>query len=193
MLDGYCFVVDARGDENALLSGEEARDLYREMGTNVSISFPVNDPTSQFILATARRPDGTFAVDALSTDGGGIPRNVTVDHGLAIVALGGLSLSTFVQKACAGAGPDDRAGSEGAPRRGRRRRLRPRGPGDPDGQGDHRRRRARSRSTASWSAAAARVVTTARGERAVRQSGLPYEVVDLARSGLYAPERMTGA
>ena len=99
MLDGYCLVNDSRGDENVLLSGEEARDLYREMGTNVSISFPVNDPTSQFILATARRPDGTFAVDALSTDGGGIPRNVTVDHGLAVVALGGLSLSTFVQKA----------------------------------------------------------------------------------------------
>ena len=34
------------------------------------------------------------------------------------------------------------------------------------------------------------VVTTARGERTVRQSGLPVEVVDLARSGLYAPERM---
>ena len=36
-------------------------------------------------------------------------------------------------------------------------------------------------------------ITTARGERTVRQCGLAYEVVDLARSGLYAPERMTGA
>ena len=35
------------------------------------------------------------------------------------------------------------------------------------------------------------VVTTARGDRAIRQAGLPAEVVDLARSGLYAPERMT--
>jgi hypothetical protein len=34
------------------------------------------------------------------------------------------------------------------------------------------------------------VVTTARGERAVRQWGLPVEVIDLAQSGLYAPERM---
>ena len=35
------------------------------------------------------------------------------------------------------------------------------------------------------------VVTTARGERAARQWGLPVEVVELARSGLYAPEQMT--
>jgi hypothetical protein len=34
------------------------------------------------------------------------------------------------------------------------------------------------------------VVTTARGERAVRRTGLPVEVVDLARCGLYAPDAM---
>jgi hypothetical protein len=34
------------------------------------------------------------------------------------------------------------------------------------------------------------VVTTARGERAVRQAGVAVQVVDLARAGLYPPERM---
>ena len=34
------------------------------------------------------------------------------------------------------------------------------------------------------------LVTTARGERVVRQAGLPFQVVDLRQSGLYAPERM---
>lgn len=189
MLDGYCFVVDARADENALLSGEEARDLYREMGTNVSISFPVNDPTSQFILATARRPDGTFAVDALSTDGGGIPRNVTIDHGLAVVALGGLSLSTFVQKASLAP-----ARMLGLDRKGHL------GVGaDADCTLVDLATRTVKATIAGGQpivldgvvvGSGGTVVTTPRGERAVRQAGLPFEVVDLAHSGLYAPERM---
>jgi len=190
MLDGYCLVNDARADENVLLSGEEARDLYREMGTNVSISFPVNDPTSQFILATARRPDGTFAVDALSTDGGGIPRNVTVDHGLAIVALGGLSLSTFVQKASLAP-----ARMLGLDRKGHL------GIGaDADCTLVDLATRTVKATIAGGQpivldgvvvGSGGTVVTTARGERAVRQAGVPVQVVDLASSGLYAPERMT--
>jgi hypothetical protein len=190
MLDGFCFVLDASADENTLLTGEAARDLYREMGTNVGISFPVNDPTSQFILATARRPDGQFAVDALSTDGGGIPRNLTIDHGLAIVALGGLSLSTFVYKASlAGARMIglDRKGHLGVG-------------ADADCAIVDLARRTVKTTVAGGRpicvdgvvvGSGGTIVTTARGERAVRQSGLPVEVVDLARSGLYAPERMT--
>lgn len=190
MLDGYCLVNDARADENVLLRGEEARDLYREMGTNVSISFPVNDPTSQFILATARRPDGTFAVDALSTDGGGIPRNVTVDHGLAIVALGGLSLSTFVHKASLAP-----ARMLGLDRKGHL------GVGaDADCTLVDLATRAVKATIAGGQpivldgvvvGSGGTVVTTARGERAVRQAGVPVQVVDLASSGLYAPELMT--
>jgi cytosine/adenosine deaminase-related metal-dependent hydrolase len=190
MLDGYCLVNDGRGDENVLLTGEEARDLYRELGTNVSISFPVNDPTSQFILATARRPDGTFAVDALSTDGGGIPRNVTVDHGLAIVALGGLSLSSFVHKASLaparmlglyrkghlGVGADADCTLIDVSTRTVRATIAGGLPIMLDGV---------------VVGSGGTVVTTARAERAIRQAGLPVQVVDLARSGLYAPERMT--
>jgi formylmethanofuran dehydrogenase subunit A len=37
-------------------------------------------------------------VDCISTDGGGIPRNVTVEMGLALVRLGALSLDEFVIK-----------------------------------------------------------------------------------------------
>lgn len=185
MLDGYCSVVDGTGDANRLLTGEEARELWMELGTSVGISFPVNDPTSQFILATARRPDGQFAVDALSTDGGGIPRNVTVDHGLAIVALGGLSLSTFVQKAALtparmlgldrkghlGVGADADCAIVDVARRTVKATIAGGRPICLDGV---------------IVGSGGTVVTTARGERAVRQSGLPVEVVDLARSGLYA-------
>jgi cytosine/adenosine deaminase-related metal-dependent hydrolase len=189
MLDGFCLVLDASADENTLLSGEAARDLYREMGTNVGISFPVNDPTSQFILATARRPNGQFAVDGLSTDGGGIPRNLTVDHGLAIVALGGLTLSTFVQKAClAGARLIglDRKGHLGVG-------------ADADCAVLDLATRTVKATIAGGEpicldgvvvGSGGTIVTTSRGERAVRQWGLPVEVIDMAQSGLYAPERM---
>jgi hypothetical protein len=189
MLGGFCFVVDASADENVLLSGETARDLYREMGTNVGISFPVNDPTSQFILATARRPDGRFAVDALSTDGGGIPRNLTIDHGLAVVALGGLTLSSFVHKASLaparmlgldrkghlGVGADADCAIVDLATRTVKATIAGGRPIALDGV---------------VVGSGGTVVTTARGERAARQWGLPVEVVDLARSGLYAPERM---
>ncbi len=189
MLDGFCLVIDTRGDENALLTGEEARDLWRELGTNVGVSFPVNDPTSQFILATARRPDGQFAVDALSTDGGGIPRNLTVDHGLAVVVLGGLTLSDFVHKASlAGARMIglDRKGHLGV------------GADADCAIVDIDTRKVKVTIAAGEPicidgvvvGSGGTVVTTARGERAVRQAGLPAQVVDLAQSGLYAPERM---
>lgn len=189
ILDGYCLVNDARGDENALITGEAARELWHELGTDVAVSFPVNDPTSQFILATARRPDGRFAVDALSTDGGGIPRNVTVDHGLAVVAIGGLSLADFVRKASLA--PARLLGLE------RKGHL---GVGaDADcALIDLATRRVRATIAGGRPicvdgvvvGSGGTVVTTARGERAVRRWGLPVEVVDLSHSGLYAPERL---
>jgi len=187
--DGYCMVNDALGDENALLVGESAVDLWKEMGSNVSISFAVNDPTSQFILATARRPNGQFAVDALSTDGGGLARNVTVEYGLAIVALGGLSYSDFVRKACL-----TPARMLGLTKKGQL------GVGadadctliDPV---------ARKATTTIVGGqpicmdgvvvgSGGKVVTTSRGEAAVRRRGLPVQVVDMLRTGLYAPEML---
>jgi predicted amidohydrolase len=189
MLDGYCMVLDGRGDQNALLTGQDARDLWQELGTDVGISFPVNDPTSQFILATARRADGQFVVDALSTDGGGIPRNVTVEYGMALVTLGGLSLRSFVTKAALAP-----ARLLGLDRKGHL------------GVGADADCAVVDQVTGAVKATLARgapicldgvvvgsggtIVTTARGERAVRHAGLPAEVVDLAKSGLYAPARM---
>jgi hypothetical protein len=188
--EGFCMVNDAHGDENALLTGETALELWREMGTEVSISFPVNDATSQFILATARRPGGQFAVDALATDGGGLARNVTLEFGLAIVVLGGLSLREFVRKACL-----TPARMLGLDRKGQL------GVGaDADCTlVDLAARRARTTIAGGRPicidgvvvGSGGTVVTTARGERAVRATGLPVQVVDLRRSGLYAPEALT--
>jgi hypothetical protein len=45
------------------------------------------------------RDEAGFVVPAIATDGGAIPRNVTLEAGLALVALGGLSPQQLVTKA----------------------------------------------------------------------------------------------
>ncbi len=186
ILDGYALVNDARGDEVTPLRGVEARDVWRAHGTAASLSFPVNDPTSQFILATARRPDGRYVVDALSTDGGGIPRNVTVERGLALVALGGLALDDFVRKACT-----NPARMLGLDRKGHL------GVGaDADAVlVDPERRRVRAAFAGGRPimmdglviGSGGGVVTTEAGRAAVAAAGLPVEVIDLQASALYQP------
>jgi cytosine/adenosine deaminase-related metal-dependent hydrolase len=187
--EGWAQVGDSRGDEMVLLTGEAAYELWRELGTDVGLSFAVNDPTSQFILATARRPDGRFAVDALSTDGGGLPRNVTVDRGLALVAFGALSLDEFVRKAALtparmiglhqkghlGVGADaDLAVVDPLSRRVHATYVAGR-PIMVDG---------------IVLGSGGTVLTTTRGERALRASGLPVQTLTLTSSALYRPEQL---
>lgn len=83
-----------------IIRGEEAIRYWEESGTeNVVGCFPVNAAVSRLMLASAKRDDGTFVVDAISTDGGCIPRNVIVSMGLCLVKFGAISLSEFVIKA----------------------------------------------------------------------------------------------
>ena len=58
----------------------------------------MNPATSRFLLAQAKREDGSFVVDAIGTDGGCIPRNVLLSVGLSLVKFGALTLTEFVQK-----------------------------------------------------------------------------------------------
>ena len=66
--------------------------------TDIGISFPVNVPASTFLCATRKDEKGQFIVDAISTDGGSIPRNVLVTSGLALVRYGALTFEEFVRK-----------------------------------------------------------------------------------------------
>lgn len=54
---------------------------------------------NRFLLATAKRADGSFVVDSFSTDGGCYPRNVIVENGLLLVKFGVLSLMEYAVKA----------------------------------------------------------------------------------------------
>ncbi len=92
------FVVKDTGFVSELIEGDEALAYWQAAGTATAGSFPVNPAYSRFVLAQAKRPDGSFVVDAISTDGGCIPRNVTIAVGLSLVKFGALTLPEFVLK-----------------------------------------------------------------------------------------------
>jgi hypothetical protein len=73
-------------------------EVWRARATDAGVSFPVNHIPSAILLATSRR-DGRFVIDGLSTDGGAIPRNFLVRHGLMLVQMGAWTLRDFVVKA----------------------------------------------------------------------------------------------
>jgi hypothetical protein len=96
---GWAYVHITVGGETRLITGDPAEAFWRSAGTRVGVSFPVNPPLPSVALCLAKKADGTFLVDAISSDGGCIPRNTIVEHGLALVRLGALALSEFVTKA----------------------------------------------------------------------------------------------
>ena len=99
ILSGWAIIQGMEDGESVLLPPEAGLAHYTSNQTNVGISFPVNPPGSAISIALAKK-DGEFVVTALSTDGGAIPRNTTIEQGLALVEFGALTLDDFVRKAC---------------------------------------------------------------------------------------------
>lgn len=98
ILQGWAQVNYPFAGETLLITGKEGVDYWRARNTDVTISFSINPVEPRVRLTTAKRPGGGFVVDAVSTDGGGIPRNVIIPLGLALIELGALSWKEFVQK-----------------------------------------------------------------------------------------------
>jgi len=90
---------DEKRKEIVLLEPEEGLKYYRQMGGKVLVSFYANSPVSSIPIALAKKDDGSFVVDALGTDGGSIPRNLTLKQGLHLVRFGALTLPDFAAKA----------------------------------------------------------------------------------------------
>ena len=101
ILEGYAMVNVTLGGECVLVCGAEGVEHWKNAKTKVFVSFPVNVPASTFLCATRKDKKGEFIVNAISTDGGSIPRNVSVRSGLALVKYGALTLKEFVQKVTA--------------------------------------------------------------------------------------------
>lgn len=177
ILEAFASVVCLRGGENVLVTGAEGHRVWRESGTDVTISFPVNSPVSLYLLAISRLADGRFAVDSFSTDGGGIPRNTIVSHGLALVRFGAITLEEFVLKSST-----NPARMLGMPHKGHL------GPGaDADvtvldlERGKPVLGIARGNVIMVDGVVVGKggtILTTQEGVRAVKETGLPYQVVD---------------
>lgn len=98
MLDGYCSAYLHRGERVELVEGSEAVEAWEHAATAIGVSFPVTPAESALVLSLARDDDGDFAIEALATDGGAIPRNYMVERGLALVRLGALTLADYLRK-----------------------------------------------------------------------------------------------
>ena len=94
-----CGVLCDDGRIGRLIDGEEGLRYWESHKTETTGSFAVNPAVSRFLLAQAKREDGTFVVDSFSTDGGCYPRNVIVENGLLLVQFGALTMKEFVVKA----------------------------------------------------------------------------------------------
>lgn len=97
ILAGYGWVHVPRGGETIKVTGKEGADYWRERGTDVGLSFPVNSLSAAVTIALAKDA-GKFVVEILSTDGGSIPRNTLIESGLALVRMGALTLPEFIEK-----------------------------------------------------------------------------------------------
>lgn len=98
IIDGYAGVLVDDGTIGKLLSGTDGAEYWESKNTACTGSFAVNPAVSRFLLASAKRANGSFVVDSLSTDGGCYPRNVIVENGLLLVKFGALSLNEFAIK-----------------------------------------------------------------------------------------------
>ncbi|WP_108482364.1 amidohydrolase family protein [Oceaniglobus ichthyenteri] len=96
--DGWAMVHVLKDGINVLSRGAEGLAAWQAAETDIGISFFANPPEPRLHLATATRSDGSFAIDGLATDGGGIPRNDLCSRGLALVHLDALSIEGFVIK-----------------------------------------------------------------------------------------------
>ena len=184
MKDGYCSALKPEGGRIVLVTGDEAINIWESAQTNASLSFPVNPASTAYSLTTARHEDGDWAIDAVSTDGGSLPRNVSIRRTFALVTFGALSPLEAADKLSyrpsRALGLLDKGHfSEGA---------------DADVTIVDR-----STGAASMSLVAGKPImidgkavgtggtwlVTANGEDTARASGLPHQVIDLGQSKLY--------
>lgn len=185
ILDGYASVVGQKGGQIMYMRGREALDIFEKLNTQVGMSFPVNLPSSAFKLATSKNTKGEFIVDAVSTDGGSHPRNVAIQSTMALVQFGAL---TRLELACKLSltparmlGLHDKGHfSEGADADitvldpALNEPVMSFVAGEPIMIGGQ------------VVGTGGRLMVTPQGEATARDSGLPYQVLDLSQSKLYA-------
>jgi cytosine/adenosine deaminase-related metal-dependent hydrolase len=99
IIAGYAAIPVPTGDDLVLTSGEEGVIAWEDADTKTALCLPINPAGSRLPLAWSKNECGAFDVSAIATDGGAIPRNVTVSAGLHLVELGAMTLPELVKKA----------------------------------------------------------------------------------------------
>ena len=185
ILDGYASVIGQRGGHVVYLKGKEALVLYESANTQVGMSFPVNLPSTAYKLTTAKNAQGEFIVNAVSTDGGCHPRNVAIQSSMALVKFNALTPLEMATKLSLTPArmlglPNKGHFSEGA---------------DADITVINPETNEPAMSFVAGKpimidghvvGSSGTLLVTAAGRRAADVSGLPYQVVDMADSKLYA-------
>ena len=184
IIDGYGSVVAQNDGRVYYARGREALELFDTARSNVGMSFPVNLPSSAFRLTTAKNDSDEFIVDAVSTDGGSHPRNVAIQTTMALVQFGALTPLEMAVKLSWN--PSRMLG------------LLSKGHFSPGADADitvldPARNQPRMSLVAGKiimdqgkvTGSGGTLLVTGQGEEAARNSGLPYQVVDLSRSKLY--------
>jgi imidazolonepropionase-like amidohydrolase len=92
-------VQRAYSSEVVYLQKEDGEAYLKDTGFETMVSFPVNKRSTAFLCAIEKDEGNNFIVTALSTDGGAIPRNFLLSHGLSLVRFNALRLAEFVLKA----------------------------------------------------------------------------------------------
>jgi hypothetical protein len=100
ILDGWAAIPQRDGDQTIPVSGPVGVAIWEEAGTHTGLCLPLNPAASRIPLTASKTTKDHFDVAAIATDGGGIPRNITVHAGLSLVDLGVLSLKELIKKAC---------------------------------------------------------------------------------------------
>jgi cytosine/adenosine deaminase-related metal-dependent hydrolase len=98
--DGHMLVQKETACGVIYLEPDDAQAHLKSENFKVTVSFPVNHRSTALLAATEKDDRGRFIIPALSTDGGAIPRNFLLSHGLSLVRFDALTLSELVHKCC---------------------------------------------------------------------------------------------
>ena len=98
--DGHMLVQRETAQGVIYLAPDEGVAYIKDINFKATVSFPVNRRSTALLAATEKDDQRRFIVTALSTDGGAIPRNFLLSHGLSLVRFDALTLSELVHKCC---------------------------------------------------------------------------------------------
>lgn len=96
--DQYAGIHIKKGREMKIIFGKEALDYWESNMEGTLASFPVNSRTAALVCASKKDKKGNFIVDAISSDGGALPRNYILKYGFYLIKFGALSINEFVKK-----------------------------------------------------------------------------------------------